>query len=123
MQKVLESVAGWAQAGAARVAFRLSPHLKSRLADRARHGQCSQADVIKSAIEYAEASGALKAAFEETSTEGLFTRSRRSTAVASVPSEMRLPANERDLIDSLADQYGAKDRTALIVKAVYLYLG
>lgn len=109
------------QSRTARVAFRLPPVLKDRLVDRALSDRCSQADMIKNAIEYAQISGSLDGAFDETPTGSLFTRSQRTSATASVPSEIRLLTSERDLIDDLVQEYGAKDRTALIVKALHLY--
>lgn len=108
--------------GTRRVVFRLDPELKTRLAAAAARDKCSQVDIVKTAIERADETGGFKDAFTEPPKAGLFSRTRRATATAAVPCELRVTTPERDLIDKLAKQHGAKDRTALIAKALELYL-
>lgn len=108
--------------GRHRVPFKLAPELKRTLADRARRDDQYQSDIVKAAIEVAVESSALEGEFEPAPTAGLFARSATTIAQPSVPSEIHLHRSELKVLDELVTRFGAKDRTALIVKALELYL-
>ena len=115
--------------GTRRIAFRLEPDLHARLVSHAKRSDTTHGNIVLDAIEAAHGADRLTdliaAARNGTRpvSGGLFVRSApRGAAKPSIPVEVQLNAQAVDQIDQLVAQYGADNRTQLIVAALQDHL-
>lgn len=115
--------------GTRRVAFRLEPDLHARLVSHAKQGDTTHGNIVLDAIEAAHSAHKLAdmiaAATSVTQpvSSGLFVRSApRGAAKPSIPVEVQLHAQAVEQIDQFVAEYGADNRTQLIVVALQHHL-
>lgn len=113
--------------GARRIVFRLDPHLHRSLGDRATAERTSYGQLVLDAVEAAHSGGQLPALLAASSSArndtGLFPRLRaRSDARPAVSVEIRVDARAVEILDRLAQEQGAENRTHLMVTALTAFL-
>lgn len=114
--------------GARRIVFRLDPDLHRSLGNRATAERTSYGQLVLDAVEAVHSGGQLQALLAASSSArddtGLFPRLRaRSDARPAVSVEIRVDARAVEILDRLAQEQGAENRTHLMVTALTAFLG
>jgi len=114
--------------GARRIVFRLDPDLHRSLGDRATAERTSYGQLVLDAVEAVHSDGQLPALLAASGSArddtGLFPRLRsRVDARPAVSVEIRVDARAVEILDRLAQEQGAENRTHLMVTALTAYLG
>ena len=113
--------------GARRIVFRLDPDLHRVLGERATAERTSYGQLVLDAVEAAHSGGHLPALLAASGSArvdtGLFPRLRaRADARPAVSVEIRVDARAVEILDRLALEQGAENRTHLMVTALTAYL-
>lgn len=114
--------------GARRIVFRLDPELHRALGERATADRTSYGQLVLDAVEAVHGEGRLPELLTASGTShgetGLFPRLRaRADARPAVSVEIRVDARAVEILDRLAQEQGAENRTHLMVTALNAYLG